>query len=362
MCLTTIIRDTIREKGPISFHDFMEMALYHPEEGYYTSNCERIGKHGDFYTSAYLTSLFGKLIARQMEEMWSLLGKRPFTVVEYGAGTGLLCHDILEHLKKNKSLYRDLSYYIIEKSAAMRKKQQVVLAEKVKWINCISEIAPIHGCVISNEVVDNFAVHQVVMDDELMEVHIEFENGFREVLKPAHSSLKDYLQQLGVQLPRGFRTEINLQATEWMQEIGAALGKGFVITIDYGFPSIELYTERRSRGTVVCYYKHQVNFCPYDHIGDQDITTHINFSALEHWGKQNGLEYAGYTSQTYFLLGLGLTQQVARLEKTAEHGMTDRSLMLHTFLNDLGRKMKVLVQKKGVNGGMLSGLQFCERL
>ena len=360
MCLTTIIRDTIREKGPISFHDFMEMALYYPDEGYYTSDCERIGKQGDFYTSAYLTTLFGKLIARQMEEMWALLGKRPFTIVEYGAGTGLLCCDILEHLRKNKSLYHHLSYYIIEKSAAMRTKQKALLPEKVSWINNINEVAPINGCVLSNEVVDNFAVHQVVMDDELMEVHIEFEEGFREVLKPASSSLKNYFEELGVELPRGFRTEINLEAIQWMQEIGTALGKGFAITIDYGFPSTELYTERRSRGTVVCYHKHQVNFCPYDHIGEQDITTHINFSALQHWGKQNGLEYAGYTSQAYFLLGLGLTQQLAQMERTADHGTS--SLMLHTFLHDMGRKMKVLVQKKGVNGVILSGLQFCERL
>src|SRR5436305_15133271 len=119
MCLTTIIQHTIREKGPISFRDFMELALYHPEEGYYNSACDRIGRQGDFYTSAYVTSLFGKLIAKQMEEMWSLLGEKPFTIVEYGAGTGLLCRDILEHLEQNKFLYRNLSYFIIEKSAAM---------------------------------------------------------------------------------------------------------------------------------------------------------------------------------------------------------------------------------------------------
>src|SRR3954467_3886540 len=94
MCLTSIIRDKIQQEGPVSFHDFMEMALYHPEEGYYTSGREKLGKQGDYYTSAYLTSCFGKLIAKQMEEMWNVLGRQPFTIVEYGAGSGLLCKDI----------------------------------------------------------------------------------------------------------------------------------------------------------------------------------------------------------------------------------------------------------------------------
>jgi len=361
MCLTTIIRDTIHEKGPISFRDFMEMALYYPGKGYYTSSSERIGKQGDFYTSAYLTSLFGKLIAKQMEEMWYVLGKRPFTIVEYGAGSGLLCRDILEQLSQNKRLYRNLSYFIIEKSEAMRRKQQAVLNEKVRWVDCIKEIAPINGCVISNEVVDNFAVHQVVMEDALMEVYIDFENVFLERKLPADSTLVNYFEQLNVQLPRGFRTEINLEATSWLEDIAAAIGNGFVITIDYGFPSFELYAERRNKGTLVCYHKHEVNYSPLQNVGEQDITTHINFSALQHWGKQSGLEYAGYTNQACFLLGLGLTQQLAQVEK-ADASSGNSKILLHTFLHDMGKKMKVLVQKKGVNGAMLSGLQFCERL
>src|ERR1700742_4915193 len=126
MCITTVITDRIRREGPISFHDFMEMALYDPEGGYYTSTRVKLGKTGDFYTSPYLSSLFGDMIAGQMEEMWQLLGRKPFTIIEQGAGTGLLCRDILKRLQSNREMYDVLNYIIIEKSSP-----QSTLPEKV---------------------------------------------------------------------------------------------------------------------------------------------------------------------------------------------------------------------------------------
>src|SRR5579872_2886921 len=153
MSLSEIIIDRIREEGPISFRDFMEMALYHPGQGYYTSNRDKIGKSGDFYTSPYLTSLFGEMVAGQMEEMWRLLDHPPFTIVEQGAGTGLLCRDILHRLGANKEMYDHLNYLIIEKS---RPKQ--ALPPKVSWHESLSDIPPVTGCIFSNELVDNFSV------------------------------------------------------------------------------------------------------------------------------------------------------------------------------------------------------------
>jgi SAM-dependent MidA family methyltransferase len=362
MCLTSIIKDRIEKDGPISFHDFMEMALYHPTEGYYTSTAERIGLQGDFYTSAYVTSLFGKLIARQLEEMWQILGNEEFTIIEFGAGSGLLCNDILQQIKENAEFYHAVKYCIIEKSDAMRKKQEALLAGKVRWFNTVDEIGRVRGCIISNEVVDNFAVHQVLMLDQLYEVFVGYKNGFVEVLLPASKALTGYLDELKVSLPNGFRTEINLEAVNWITEIARVLDKGFVLTIDYGFPSVELYSDRRRFGTIVCYHKHKVNFSPYENIGHQDITTHINFSALQHWGTKAGLEFTGFTNQAYFLMGLGLTSQLARMERGVENEGPDRSLRLQTFLSDMGRKMKVLVQQKNVGRVPLSGLQFSERL
>ena len=354
MVLSEIIINKIQNEGPVSFRDFMEMALYHPEQGYYTSEGEKIGPGGDFYTSPYCTSLFGQMIARQIEEMWNAMDQQPFTIVEYGAGTGILCRDILDELQqRNKTMYEKLKYAIIEKSAAMREKERKIVSEKVCWHDDIRDIAPFVGCILSNELVDNFSVHQVVMKDELMEVFVGYDNGFVELLQPASDKLKDYLTQLGVVLPRGFRTEINLEAAQWIGEMAAGLTKGYVLTIDYGYSSANLYNESRSQGSIVCYHKHQVNYCPYDHIGRQDITTHVNFSALCHWGSKNGLELSGFTNQSYFLLGLGLG---ARAEK--ENSPGDNGRFLQNFLCDMGSKLKVLIQHKGIAPQALSGLKF----
>ena len=291
MVLSEIIKQRIQNEGPISFHDFMEMALYYPALGYYNTPRNIIGRKGDFYTSPDLTPAFGAMIARQIEEMWHFTGKENFTIVEFGAGTGVLCHDILDYLKKNDNLFGGLSYCIIEKGTVMKQRQQSHLHEKLRWLNSINELPPFTGCVISNELLDNFSVHQVIMEEELMEIFVGYRDGFVEELRPANTFLKEYLTELNVSLPNGFRTEINTQSCEWLKEIAAAIKKGYVITVDYGGTSEELYSERRKRGTVVCYNNHQVNDEPYQNIGSQDITAHVNFSALSHWGAKNGLEF-----------------------------------------------------------------------
>jgi len=356
MPLQDLIINTIRKRGPLSFYDFMEMALYSPEQGYYAAPREQIGEAGDFYTSPYLTGLFGEMLAAQLEEMWRILDRRPFTIVECGAGTGLLCRDILRQLQNNRELFDHLQYIIVEKSGWMRQKEQTLLeAEgflpKLRWAASLRDLPHIHGCILSNELVDNFAVHQVVMQDDLMEVFVAFENGFREILRPAPLNLREYLQAFQITLPQGFRAEINLEATEWIRDAAAILSSGFVLTIDYGHSAGELYS--RESGTLACYHRHQVGHCPYEHIGEQDITTHVNFSALDHWGRRHGLDHCGYTSQTRFLQGLGLTARLHRLDISAPQ--------LRTLLA-MGNKFKVLIQRKGLGRVCLSGLQFAQHL
>jgi SAM-dependent MidA family methyltransferase len=357
MTLEQIIIQEIRRNGPISFRDFMEMALYYPGLGYYTSNAEKIGTQGDFFTSSTYTPLFGKLLARQLEEMHEKLAGPQFTIVEYGAGTGILCKDILAELKNNPALYKKLRYCIIEKSGSMRGKERELLGEKVTWHTSIKEIGPFAGCVLSNELVDNFSVHQVIMQNELMEVFVGYENGFVEKIRPAPPALTGYFDELGVKLPEGFRTEINLQAIQWTEEVAATLDKGFLLTIDYGFPSTQLYSLSRSEGTVVCYHKHRINYCPYNNIGSQDITAHVNFSALNHWGLKNGLQLNGFTDQAQFLLGLGLGNQL-----TTSRSETASAGFLRKFILDMGKKLKVLIQHKGFGTISLSGLRFPQRL
>ena len=191
------------------------------------------------------------------------MGRKEFCVVEYGAGTGMLCHDILCYIKNNNEFFSQFRYYIIEKSPAMCQREKAYLHEKVSWHNSIQEISTVTGCILSNEVVDNFSVHQVVMQDQLMEVFVDYKNGFVELLCPAEKNLTDYFAELNVNLPRNFRTEINLEAIRWIKEIAAALKKGYVLTIDYGYPSAELYRHYRSNGTLVCYHQHNVSDQPY---------------------------------------------------------------------------------------------------
>lgn len=357
MTITEIIIQKIQKEGPVSFRDFMELALYHPQAGYYTSGREKIGEDGDFYTSSYLSPLFGKMIAKQLEEMWGLLDKEPFTIIEYGAGTGTLCRDILEQLQENKKMFDQLHYCIIEKSPDMQQREKRILKGNVSWHHSLSEIPSINGCILSNEVVDNFSVHQVVMEDELMEVFVDYKDGFIELLQPASAALKNYISQLQITLPKGCRTEINLEAIDWIKNIGKGLQKGFVLTIDYGYGSASLYNEQRTAGTLICYHKHGINYCPYINIGEQDITSHVNFSALCHWGSKYGLEYGGYTSQGYFLLGLGLSSQAKQMKADEKSRR-----LLHTFLVDMGNRIKVLIQQKGVPHPRLSGLTFPRQL
>jgi SAM-dependent MidA family methyltransferase len=360
MQLTEIIIEKIQNNGPISFHDFMEMALYYPKLGYYTS--EKRTTEGDYYTSPNLTPLFGVMIGRQLEEMWEITGKEAFTVIEYGGGTGKLCGDILDYLKNNTEFYNKLEYCIIEKKPELRKKENTCLHKKVNWYASILEIPKFTGCILSNELIDNFAVHQVFMEEELMEVFVDYQDGFIELLRPASKELSNYLDELDVVLPKGFRTEINLQAIQWIKEIAFSLNKGYIITIDYGYPSSGLYCKEKSCGTIVCYNKHTINENPYIDIGNQDITSHINFSALCHWGLKNGLACCGLTNQANFLLALGfkkyLRESVTQ-DQDPIRAIRKEVFLTHILLIDMGMKFKVLIQHKGIGDRhQLSGLSF----
>src|ERR1700744_2838898 len=149
MELSAIIKQRIQREGPISFADFMEMALYYPDLGYYMAGRECIGTGGDFYTSSSLGPVFGAMVAKQLAEMWQHLGCKEFTVVEYGAGTGALCHDILDYFQRYTELYDRLHYVIIEKSPAMRAREQAHLPKNVRWCQAIDELGEFTGCVLS---------------------------------------------------------------------------------------------------------------------------------------------------------------------------------------------------------------------
>ncbi|WP_316748604.1 class I SAM-dependent methyltransferase [Pedobacter gandavensis] len=332
----------------------MERCLYDPEFGYYCTQPVKIGKEGDFYTSAYLGNVFGALIAKKMEELWCSMGKKPFTIVEYGAGTGKLAEDILMALQNNTEMYQNLRYCIIERSPVMvdlekARLNENRLLEKVEWHANIAEIKDIRGCVFSNELLDNFPVHRVIMKEQLMEIFVD--KNFKEVLKPASPALTDYLSELNVVLPPGYQTEINLQAISWIKAIAEALTQGCVMTIDYGDVSKEMYRSSRAEGTLCCFRNHTVNADYYANMGEQDLTTHVNFSALSYWGSKYGLNDTVFTSQGEFLLQLGFNDFLMKTfsaEKDIALAARKIAMLRHTFIMDMGCKFKILIQEKGV--------------
>ena len=161
------------------------------------------------------------------------------------------------------------------------------------------ELSAIEGCILSNELLDAFPVHLVEMDEELKEIYVAVADGHFTEIKGALStdSLASYLKEFSIELPAGYRTEINLRIRDWLASSSEILSKGFILTIDYGYPAREYYSEERNRGTLLCYYHHQVNENPYQNIGVQDITAHVNFSSVKKWGEEFGLKTLGFCNQ-----------------------------------------------------------------
>lgn len=366
----------IRQEGKIPFARFMEAALYDPEDGYYTTPGEKIGPQGDYFTSPDLHSIFGKLLAKQIIEMDDLLDHpQEFILSEMGAGKGLLCHDILTGLRESSpDLYHRVRYLIIERSPWMIQRQRELLKPfleepgRIVWKNGFEEGPDSNGligCVLSNEVLDAFAVHPfLITENGLQEVYVTFKDGrFVEQLgPPSRSELSDHIKRLGLQLPSGFRGEINLEAMRWMKEAGRFLERGFVITMDYGYPAEELYSPPHQNGTLLCYYRHTVRENPYDLVGQQDITVHLDFTSLARAGEEAGLWVLGFTDQTHFLMSLGIAQEMESLAAQAEKGTkAKREFELMRELmrpEDMGKTFKILIQQKGMGHRELSGLRF----
>jgi SAM-dependent MidA family methyltransferase len=374
----------------ITFAEYMDTVLYHPEHGYYSSNNVKIGlQGGDFFTSVSLGADFGELLAEQFLQMWEILDRpQRFSVVEMGAGQGILAVHILSYLQQHHpDFFTNLDYIIIEKSPGLRQEQQQRLQNfPVRWCNW-PDIAPnsITGCFFSNELVDALPVHQFIFEDgKLQEIYVtqnlttplggKVENnspllvgeelGKRsnfeliEIIdEPSTPKLAEYFQLIGIDISQntyedGYRSEINLAALDWLSIVADCLGRGYVLTIDYGYPATRYYHPRRSHGTLQCYYQHRHHDNPYINIGRQDITAHVDFTALESWGKLCGLNPIGWTQQGLFLMALGLGERLAALshQQIPLSQLLQRREALHQLIEPTGLgNFGVLLQSKGLS-------------
>lgn len=363
----------IEEKGPIPFLQFMEWCLYHPHYGYYQSEGLRTGKEGDYYTSPCVHPLFGGMVAKQLAQMADILGGESFDIVEMGGGRGFLCQDILDWAKTKIPLFFNrLKYTLIETNPYSIKEQKGRLrpyAEegKVEWMDLESfekGAEPITGCILSNELVDAFPVHLVVVESgQLKEVYVTHHKGeLKEVLNdPSDLALLSYFESMDIKLQEGQRVEVNLRSLDWMEKVGRFLKKGFVLTVDYGYLAEELYAPHRGSGTLFCYHRHQISQNPYEHLGEQDITSHVNFTALMKKGEAIGLRFAGLVPQYRFLIALGILKEMDFIEKeyTELDGLKMRLSLMHLIEPEsgMGEVFKVLIQHKGVGDPSLDGLR-----
>lgn len=359
----------IQEHGPITFADYMGACLYDPQCGYYTKPEQRPGR--DYFTSADVKPLFGRLLARQFEEMWAALARPDaFWLVEAGAGTGVLAKAILDFAAEVlPSFYGALHYVAVERSEPRRGAHEQLLRahmQKERFSSLASFPAGIaDGCVFSNELLDALPVHRVIQEGtELRELFVALEGGrFCEAPHPVSSPrITEYFARQKIMLRDGQQAEVCLAACDWIREVGSRLRRGFVLTIDYGREARELYDERHMRGTLLAYQAHRAGEDWFRAPGEQDLTAHVNFTALDLCGRESGLVRTGLTTQSNFLLTLARKSDFADVEPAgaSEAEKTRQRLLFKTLINPegMGETFQVQIQHKGIDSPALTGLQL----
>jgi SAM-dependent MidA family methyltransferase len=366
LLLIEIVSDRINNSPQqrITFADYMELILYHPQAGYYASNADIISKSGDFLTSPHLADDFGEMLAIQLHQTWEILDRpQLFNLVEIGAGQGLLATQILEYSQREyPDFFESIDYMIVETAPAMIASQQLRLKDlPVRWCQW-DEIADrsIVGCCLSNELIDALPIHQIeIVDGELQEVYVTSDAGgklIEEIGELSTDRLNDYWQLNQINLltgkyPDQYRTEVNLSALDWLETVSKKLQRGYIISIDYGYSADRYYNPIRDRGTLQCYYQHSYHNDPYINIGNQDLTAHVDFTALQNQGELLGLQTVGFIQQGMFLMALGLGDRIAEI---SSHDGDIRSLLsrrqnLHQLIDPMGLgKFGVLIHSKGL--------------
>ena len=366
MSVEAEIRRRIGKRGAITFAEFMGLALFWHHGGYYLSS-DPIGHAGDFYTSPQAHPAFGSLLALQLFQMWQVLDQpNPFTVVELGAGNGLLCRDVIVCAQDLPAGFlRSLRYLCLERRAGWGVEAAHKSTVQISRVTAAGfPLKNFLGCILSNEFLDSFPVHQVTIHQGvLQEVYVilkgeELENCLGEPSTPA---LAARLGNLRIELQEGQTAEINLALDDWTENVAASLEAGFVLSVDYGDTAAEIYSpERRYRGTLTTYHHHMQTDDPLRHIGRQDITAKVDFTSAINAGHRVGLGPLGYLNQGQFLRNLGIGQLQRRLSSlhlSQRDTDSNRAGMLDlTRAGGLG-DFKVLAQSKGVESPSLWGLK-----
>lgn len=351
-----IRRRIVAAEGWISFADYMEAALYAPGLGYYAAGARKFGPEGDFITAPELTPLFAAALARQAAEIMAASAPN---LLEAGAGSGMLAADLLLALEILGALPE--RYAILEVSAELRARQKATLTERaphlagrVVWLETLPETFA--GLVLGNEVLDAMPVHCVIWQEEdILEngVALNAENRFVWQTRPASGRLLQAAQKIASELspplPPEYASEIALAAPAWVTAWGERLASGALLLIDYGFPRHEFYHFGRASGTLMCHYRHRAHADPFYLPGLQDITAHVDFTALAEAAFDAGLDVLGYTSQADFLLNCGILDLLAKTPPDSRRAIQENAAVQKLLMpQEMGELFKVIAFGKGI--------------
>lgn len=355
MSLLEIIQARLATDQMIPFMEFMQLALYAPQYGYYSNTLAKIGRQGDFITAPELSPLFGMTLANQCQQILCTLN-RPH-LLEFGAGTGALCVSLLQRLDVLDCLPE--SYFILELSASLRQRQQELiqqkiphLAHKVHWLSAWPD-NKFNGIVIANEVLDAMPVHRFIQDGEsILECYVALNEDRQlvECVKPCvNPRLRQYINEHVLPQSVPYQSEVNLFIDGWIQQIYDMIEHGVVFLIDYGFPRHEYYHPERQQGTLMCHYQHQAHTNPLIHLGEQDITAHVDFTHVAEAAVHAGFHVAGYTNQASFLLANGLLSFLNEQDSVQEQFQMKQSIKQLTLPSEMGELFKVMALSKDLD-------------
>lgn len=359
--LSEIIADEITAQGPITFARFMDLALYHPTLGYYTSGTAQIGRKGDFYTNVSVGPVFGRVLASQFEEMWERLGRpTEFIIVEQGAHEGHLASDILA--AATEPFATALHYRIVEPSSSLRTRQQELLKGRpVKWYTDMAELPPFCGVHFSNELVDALPFHIVESQgDDWAELYVSSEDeGFTFVRKDFSPAIAPQKAQLTTRAA-GTLAELRPLAHRWLDIVADRLTAGFILLVDYGFPRDQLLSPHRTRGTFACFQKHRRDDDVLASPGEKDITAHVDFTSLAEHARTIGLHREGFTDQHHFIIGSGepLLRSLEGRIAEPEARKTLRAMQTLLHPESMGTQFHYLGFSKDAPGETLRGFRY----
>jgi SAM-dependent MidA family methyltransferase len=342
----------------------METCLYHPQFGYYCSGKTQVGRKGDFYTSVSVGPLFGKLLAEQIVQMYETFPeKKLFTIVEQGSHDGTLANDIISHFERLHPQIQS-SYLIIEPSVQLQTQQKQTLqkySDRVSW-QASWEMIPdqsLNGILISNELIDSFSVSLVKFSKgnwNEKKVSLDSKGDFIFIEeKVSNPLLLNWIQRFSIPEMEGYETEINLTSQEWIKTVSQKFDKGYVLTLDYGMTAEELYSLERSQGTLQCYSQHSKNDTPLINVGNQDITSHVNFTALHDAGEHYGFKTIAYHDQHHFLTSI-ISHNPDLIEDEKE--IRAFKTLMHPEM--MGISFKVLLQQKSLQPTHYQNIAFIQ--